>query len=54
MSKILDLYKREQGARDIKVRHMLARGLGPTQISRKLGVTRQRAQQIVKRLRNGQ
>lgn len=50
MSEFKDWVEQLQRKRDIKVRRMLACGWGPTRIAKELRVTRQRAQQIVRRL----
>jgi DNA-binding NarL/FixJ family response regulator len=53
MSEIRVLIERAQRKRDIKVRRMMACGWGPTRIAKELHVSRQRAQQIVRRISNG-
>jgi DNA-binding MarR family transcriptional regulator len=53
MSDIPALLKKARAKRDSIVRRLLAAGRGPTEIGKELGVTRQRAQQIIKRLDNG-
>lgn len=50
MSDIPNLIKKARAKRDSAVRKLLAAGKGPTVIGRELGITRQRAQQIIKRL----
>lgn len=53
MSEIPGLVKKARVKRDAAVRKLLAAGKGPSAIGRELGITRQRAQQIIKRLANG-
>jgi transposase-like protein len=44
------LIQRLQQKRDALIRRLLAAGYGPTKIGAQLGVSRQRAQQLIKRL----
>ena len=53
MSEIPTLLRKARAKRDAAVRKLLASGKGPTAIGRELGITRQRAQQIIKRLNGG-
>lgn len=50
MSDIPELTRKARAKRDAIVRRLLASGKGPSAIGRQLGITRQRAQQIIKRL----
>jgi transposase-like protein len=53
MSEMRELIERARRKRDNYVRRMIHRGWGPSQIARKLAISRQAAQQIVRRLSNG-
>lgn len=50
LDRALELMARAKRVRDNKVRKMMGKGWGPTKIGRELGVSRQRAQQIIQRL----
>lgn len=54
--RIAHLVRQASQRRDLEVKGMVADDKGPSEIGRELGVTRQRAQQIIKRIfkrRNG-
>jgi len=53
MSEMRQLIERARRKRDNQVRNMLSRGWGPSRIAKKLLISRQAAQQIVRRLANG-
>ena len=50
MSQMRALIQREQTKRDRRIKRWIALNMGPTAIGKKLGVSRQRAQQLIDRL----
>jgi DNA-directed RNA polymerase specialized sigma subunit len=50
MTEVQRVMQRLQAKRNSIIRKLLSRGFGPAHIGRELGVSRQRAQQLIKRL----